>query len=71
MSRQGSAAVLPRGDLRPDQANLIRELIREELRRGLGRRSRRSEREGSVRAVAVCGFSRKGRPYLTGGKRSW
>ena len=48
MSRQGSAAVLPRGDSLPDQANLIRDLMRKELRRGLGCRSRHSERKGSV-----------------------
>ena len=42
MSRQGSAAVLSWGDSPPDQANLIRDLIREELRRGLGRHSRAS-----------------------------
>ena len=48
LNRQGSAAVPPRGDLPPVQANLIRDLICEVLRRGLGRRSRRSERKGSV-----------------------
>ena len=41
--RQVSLAGL-RGDSQPDQSSLIRELIREELRRGLGRRSRLLER---------------------------
>ena len=48
MNRQGRAAVPPRGDSPLDQANLIRDLIREELRRVLGRRGRRSQREGSA-----------------------
>ena len=47
MSRQGSAVIPPRGDSPSDQTNLIRDLIREELRRGLGHRSRRSQREDS------------------------
>ena len=45
LSRQGSAVMPPRGDSPPYQAILIRDLIREELRRGLGRYS---ERESSV-----------------------
>ena len=48
MSRQGSVAVLHRGDLPADQSSLIRNIIREKLRRGLGRRIRRSERGNSV-----------------------
>ena len=48
MIRQGSAAEPPWGDSLPDQANLIRDLIPEELRRGMGRCSRCSEREGSA-----------------------
>ena len=47
MTRQGSAAVPPREDSPAVQANLIRDLIREELRRGLGCRSHRSQREDS------------------------
>ena len=39
MSRQGSAAVPHCGDSPADQSSLIRNLIREELRRGLGRPS--------------------------------
>ena len=46
-NRQGSLAAPPWGDSPPDQADLIRELIHEELRRGLGRHSHRLEREGS------------------------
>ena len=42
LNRQGNAAMPPRGDSRPDQANLISDHIREKLRRGLGHRSRRS-----------------------------
>ena len=38
----------PQGDSPADQSSLIRNLIREKLRRGLGCRSRRSEREDSV-----------------------
>ena len=41
MTRQGNTVVPTRGDS-------SRDLIHKELRRGLGRRSRRSEREGSV-----------------------
>ena len=37
MTRQGSAAVPPHGDSLTDQANLMRDLIHEELLRGLGR----------------------------------
>lgn len=44
--RQVSLAAL-RGDSQVDQTSLIRDTIHEELGRGLGRRSRRSEREGS------------------------
>ena len=55
MSRQVSAPVPPRGDSPPDKANLIRELMREELRRGLGRRSHCSEREGSVSSLSQEG----------------
>ena len=68
MTRQGSAAVSPRGDSPTDQANLVRDLIREELRRGLGRCSRRSERE------APWPHSRRRVLVLVGhtmGKRSW
>ena len=46
LSRQASPVGPPLGDSHPVQSSMIRELIREELRRGLGRRSRRSEREG-------------------------
>ena len=45
-SRQVSPAA-SRGDSQPDQSSLIRDLIHVELRRGLGCRSRCSEREGS------------------------
>ena len=48
LNRQGSAAVSPQGYSPPGQANLIRDFIREELRRGLGRRDHHSEREDSV-----------------------
>ena len=47
MVRQGSASAPPRGDWPADQADLIRTIIREELRRGAGRRSRRSGEEDS------------------------
>ena len=40
---------------------MIRDLIREELRRGLGRRSRRSEREGSVPSYSLQEGSRSSR----------
>ena len=43
MNRQGSVGVPPREDSLPVQAYLIRDMIREELRRGLGRCSRCSE----------------------------
>ena len=44
MSRHGSAVVPPRGDSSSDQTSLIRNIY-EELRRGLGRRCCRAERE--------------------------
>ena len=45
--RQASSVAPSLGDSRADQSSLIRELIREELLWGLGRRGHRSEREDS------------------------
>ena len=58
----------PRGDSPTDQAILIRDLIREELRRGLSRRSHRSEREGSVSSSSSqeCSRSRLSCPAHLG-----
>ena len=61
MTRQGSAAVLPHGDSPAVQASLIRNLIREEVRRGMGHRSRRSEREDSVSSSSSQEGSRSSR----------
>ena len=47
MSRQGNAVVPPYIDSPSDQTSMIREIIRKELRRGMGHRRRRLEREDS------------------------
>ena len=61
MTRQCRAVVTSRGDSSTDQANLIRDWIREEMRRGLGRLSRPSEREGSVSSSSSHKGSRSSR----------
>ena len=55
--RQASSAA-SRGDSQPDQSSLIREFLREELRRGLGCCGCRSEREGSSSSPSLPEGSR-------------
>ena len=70
MSRQVSTPVPPRGDSQADQATLIRDLIRDELRKGLGHRSHHSQRQGSASSSSSQEGSRSSRSRSVSRSRS-